>query len=114
VLPQLVSQQIGVLGMKPLGDHFIVDTKLVTPQECWRYALSLPTSVVITGCDSMPVLEAALDAARTFTPLTGDERKALLARTASAAKGGTHELYKTSQHFDGTAQHPEWLGPKRV
>jgi aryl-alcohol dehydrogenase-like predicted oxidoreductase len=113
VLPELVAQRIGVLGMKPLGDHFIVDTKLVTARECWRYSLSLPTSVVITGCDSLPVLEAALDAVRTFRPLSDDERKALLAKTADAARGGTYEKYKTSQHFDGTAQHPEWLGPAR-
>jgi predicted aldo/keto reductase-like oxidoreductase len=113
VLPDLVAQRIGVLGMKPLGDHFIVDTKLVTARECWQYSLSLPTSVVITGCDSLPVLESALAAVRTFRPLSAEERTALLARTADAARGGTHERYKTAQHFDGTAQHPEWLGPAR-
>jgi uncharacterized protein len=113
VLPNLVAQRVGVLGMKPLGDHFIVDTKLVTARECWHYSLSLPTSVVITGCDSLPVLESALDAVRTFRPLSNDERTALLAKTADAARGGTYERYKTTQHFDGTAQHPEWLGPAR-
>jgi predicted aldo/keto reductase-like oxidoreductase len=113
VLPNLVAQRVGVLGMKPLGDHFIVDTKLVTARECWHYSLSLPTSVVITGCDSLPVLESALDAVRTFRPLSNDERTALLAKTADAGRGGTYERYKTTQHFDGTAQHPEWLGPAR-
>ena len=110
VLPVLVSQKIGVLAMKPLGDKFIVNTKLVSAEECWRYALSLPTSVVITGCDSLPVLEAAVGAARAFKPLTDPERTALLAKTAAAAERGTHELYKTTAHFDATAQHPEWLG----
>jgi len=114
VLPQLVTRGIGVLGMKPLGDHFIVDTRLVTPRECWHYALSLPTSVVITGCDSLSVLEAALDAARTFQPLSPAERSALLAKTAAAARDGAYERYKSSQHFDSTAQHPEWLGPSRA
>jgi uncharacterized protein len=114
VLPRLVADQIGVLGMKPLGDHFIVDTKLVTARDCWHYALSLPTSVVITGCDSLSVLESALDAARTFRPLSAEERNSLLAKTATAARDGVHERYKTTQHFDGTAQHPEWLGPRRA
>jgi aryl-alcohol dehydrogenase-like predicted oxidoreductase len=114
VLPRLVGEQIGVLGMKPLGDHFIVDTKVVTAEECWRYALSLPTSVVITGCDSMSVLDSALNAARTFRPLGEDERKALLARTAGAAASGSAERYKTTTHFDSTVQHPEWLGPRHA
>jgi aryl-alcohol dehydrogenase-like predicted oxidoreductase len=113
VLPELSAQRVGVLAMKPLGDHFIVDTKLVTARECWHYALSLPVSVVITGCDSLPILESAIDAVRTFRPLTDAERKALLAKTADAARGGMYERYKTTQHFDGTAQHPEWLGPAR-
>jgi uncharacterized protein len=77
VLPQLVDRGIGVLGMKPLGDHFIVDTRLVTARECWQYALSVPTSVVITGCDSLSILDAALDAARTFKPLSQAERSAI-------------------------------------
>jgi uncharacterized protein len=114
VLPELVRGQIGVLGMKPLGDHFIVDTRLVTPEECWKYALSLPVSVMITGCDSMDVLQSVLTVARSFTPLAADARKALLSKTANAATRGEHELYKTTQHFDSTAQHPEWLGPARA
>jgi predicted aldo/keto reductase-like oxidoreductase len=114
VLPELVRARIGVLGMKPLGDHAFVDTGIVSADECWHYSLSLPTSVVITGCDSMQVLDAVLAAARSFTPLTADGKRALLAKTADAAKSGEHERYKTSQHFDSTAQHPEWLGPSHA
>jgi hypothetical protein len=36
--------------------------------------------------------------------------QALLAKTASVAATGRYELFKTSERFDGTAQHPEWLG----
>jgi hypothetical protein len=35
--------------------------------------MSLPTSVVITGYDSMEVLEKALTALRPFRPLIGEE-----------------------------------------
>src|SRR5207302_8249582 len=69
VLPELVKHSIGVLGMKPMGGKAIVETRAVTPVECLQYAMNLPTSVVITGCDSMPILEQALDAARSFRPL---------------------------------------------
>lgn len=56
VLPVLVKNDIGVLGMKPMGDHFILESKTVTAVECLHYPMNLPTSVVITGCDSMQIL----------------------------------------------------------
>jgi aryl-alcohol dehydrogenase-like predicted oxidoreductase len=110
VLPKLVEQGIGVLGMKSMGDKIILKSKTVQPLECLHYALNLPTSVVITGIDSMRILEQALDAARTFRRLSKDQVAALLAKTAQAAANGDYELFKTSQHFDSTAHHPEWLG----
>jgi len=110
VLPTLVKDNVGVLGMKPMGDHFILDTKTVTPIECLHYAMNLPTSVVITGCDSMTILDQALQAVRTFKPLAESQVSALLAKTASAAQAGKFELYKTSHHFDGTFANPQWLG----
>src|SRR3989441_6855642 len=68
VVPVLVEQDIGVLGMKPMGDPFVLVSGTVTAVECLHYAMNLPTSVVITGCDSLPVLEQALHAARSFRP----------------------------------------------
>jgi aryl-alcohol dehydrogenase-like predicted oxidoreductase len=110
VLPVLVKLNAGVLGMKPMGDHFILDSKTATPIECLHYAMNLPTSVVITGCDSLAILDQALQAARSFTPLTESQVAALLAKTASAAEAGKFELYKTSHRFDGTFANPQWLG----
>ena len=110
VLPVLVKANVGVLGMKPMGDHFILDSKTATPVECLHYAMNLPTSVVITGCDSLPILEQALKAARTFKPLSESQVAAFLAKTAAAAQAGKFELYKTSHHFDGTFANPQWLG----
>jgi predicted aldo/keto reductase-like oxidoreductase len=110
VLPVLVKQNIGVLGMKPMGDPFILHSKTVTAVECLHYAMSLPTSVVITGCESLPILQQALDAARSFRPLSQTEVAALLDKTSKAAQSGEFELYKTSHHFDGTYQNPQWLG----
>ena len=110
VVPVLVKNGIGILGMKPMGDHFILDTKTATPAECLHYAMNLPTSVVITGCDSHRILDQALQAARSFKPMTESEVSALLAKTAEAAQAGKYELYKTSHHFDGTVANPQWLG----
>jgi len=110
VLPIATQKQMGVLGMKPMGDPFILDSHTVSARECLRYAMSLPVSVTITGIDSVAILQQALEVADNFEPLTPQERAALLARTAQAAENGESERYKVSQHFDSTALHPEWLG----
>jgi uncharacterized protein len=110
VLPILTQEHTGVLGMKSMGDPYILKSETVTAVECLHYAMNLPTSVVITGCDSLPVLQQALTAARTFQPMDCSQVTALLARTAKEAASGQSELYKTTHHFDGTAQNPQWLG----
>jgi uncharacterized protein len=112
VLPVLIKHNIGVLGMKSMGDHFLLDSKTASPVECLHYAMSLPTSVVITGCDSIPILKQALGAARSYRPPSESEIATLLARTAKAAEKGDFERYKTSHHFDGTYHNPQWLGPQ--
>jgi predicted aldo/keto reductase-like oxidoreductase len=110
VLPKLVQQNIGVLGMKSMGDGVILKSGTVTPLECLHYALSLPTSVVITGCDRIEILDQALEAVRTFRPMNSSEVQALLAKTEAAASRGEFELFKTSSIFDSTATNPSWLG----
>jgi predicted aldo/keto reductase-like oxidoreductase len=110
VLPKLVEQQIGVLGMKSMGDQIILKSGVVKPTECLHYALNLPTSVVITGIDSQEILQQSFEAAKTFKPMSKAEVAALLAKTEKVAATGEYELFKTSAHFDSTAHHPEWLG----
>jgi len=110
VLPVLVQHGIGVLGMKPMGDKLILNSKTATPIECLHYAMNLPTSVVITGCDSLKILQQALEAARSFKAMSSDEVATLLVKTAPAAGKGEFERYKTSHDFDGTYKNPQWLG----
>jgi predicted aldo/keto reductase-like oxidoreductase len=116
VLPELVKRKIGVLGMKSMANGIILKSRTVTPVECLHYALNLPTSVVITGCDSMEILDQALDAVRTFRPMSASQVQSLLAKTKAAATDGEFELFKTTSIFDSTATHPDWLGeePQRV
>ncbi len=109
VLPELLRRGAGIVGMKPMADGRIVQRGFASAEECLRYAMSLPTSVVVTGCDSVERVEQALRVARAFRVAGEPEVKALLARTAAAARGGANELYKTTQEYDGTAQNPEWL-----
>src|SRR5829696_3115591 len=116
VLPELVKENIAVLAMKTLANGTILESKTVTAIECLQYAMNLPSSVVITGCESMEDLEQALKAARTFRPMTEEQVRSILDKTAEAASRGKYELFKTTSIYDGTAVHPEWLGeePKEV
>jgi aryl-alcohol dehydrogenase-like predicted oxidoreductase len=109
VLPKLVEQGIGVLGMKSMGDGNILKSGRVKPVECLHYALNLPTSVVITGCERMAILDQAIEAARTFKPMSPTEVSALLAQTKDVAMSGQFEPFKTTPQFDGTAQNPQWM-----
>ncbi len=110
VVPELVKLGIGVLGMKSMANGILLRSRTATPIECLHYALNLPTSVVITGIDSMEILEQAFAAVDSFHPLSDDERAALLSRTREAAATGRFEPFKTSSIFDGTAENPQWLG----
>ncbi|HTC75000.1 MAG TPA: aldo/keto reductase [Edaphobacter sp.] len=110
VMPVALKQGIGVLAMKTFGDPYILRSNTVQPIEALQYSLTLPVSVVITGIDNTQVLDQAFEAARTFKPLDQAQINSLLARTATAAAEGKFELFKTTSHYDGTAQNPKWLG----
>jgi predicted aldo/keto reductase-like oxidoreductase len=110
VLPVLVKNEIGVLAMKPMGAGLLLRSNTLSPVECLHFAMNLPTSVVITGCESLANVQQALDAARSFKPLSAAEASALLGRTEQAARNGQFEGYKTSNNFDGTIHNPQWLG----
>ncbi len=110
VVPAMVRRGVGVLAMKTMGDGFILRSKTVTAVECLHFALHQPTSVVITGIDSMEVLDQAFAAAHTFKPFTDQQLDKLLAKTKDAAARGKYEPFKTSSLFDSTAQHYDWLG----
>ena len=116
VVPELLRDGIGVLGMKSMGNGIILKSRTVTAVECLQYALSEPTSVVITGIDSMEILDQACQVARDFQPLSEPAREQLLAKTKEAAAKGEYELFKTRSIFDSTAKNPQWLGeePKRI
>jgi predicted aldo/keto reductase-like oxidoreductase len=110
VLPVLVKNEIGVLAMKPMGAGLLLRSNTLSPVECLHFAMNLPTSVVITGCESLANVQQALDAARSFKPFSAAETAALLGRTEQAARKGQFEGYKTTNNFDGTIHNPQWLG----
>jgi aryl-alcohol dehydrogenase-like predicted oxidoreductase len=114
VLPVLLERDIGVIGMKSMGSGDILKSDVVKPEECLRYSLSLPTSVVVSGIDSNDVLDKNLSIVRSFKKLEDAERTALLARVADKAKDGEYEPFKTSHKYDGTHKNPHWLEEARI
>jgi len=114
VLPRLEKEKIGVLAMKPMGGGNVVEAVLesgtASAIDLLHYAMSQPVSTVITGIDSLKILHQALEAARTFEPLSPKRVRKLVKKTRSSASEGKFERFKTSTEHDSTAENPEWLG----
>jgi uncharacterized protein len=109
VIPVAKAKGIGVLAMKTFAFGALIQAKVADPIDMLHYSMSLPVSVVITGMDTMPRLEQALTAAKTFKPMTPDQIATLLAKSKDLAADGHLELFKTSPRFDGTTRNPDWL-----
>jgi predicted aldo/keto reductase-like oxidoreductase len=114
VVPRAIEQGIAVLGMKSMGDGVILKSGAITATECLQYALTMPTSVVITGIDKPDVLNQAFEVVKNFKPMTEQQLASLLGKTREVATAGKYELFKTSAHFDSTMHHPEWLGDETL
>ena len=104
VLPLCLAHDIGVLGMKSLGGgaveaKILTDTKL-TAEQCVRYALSQPISTLVRGYTKVEQLEADIQIARDFVPLTPDAQRSILAIAEPDAGDGRHELFKSTRCFD--------------
>jgi predicted aldo/keto reductase-like oxidoreductase len=110
VIPVARKKHMGIIGMKPMAGGVVFQSDTVTGPECLKYAMSLPVSVTLTGCESMENLNQALAVARGFQPLDQTQIAALLQKTAAVAQAGKYEQYKTTHNFDGTIQHPQYLG----
>ena len=110
VIPVAQFRGTAILAMKTFGDDFILKTGAVPPIDMLHYGMNLPVATVITGVDRPEILEQAIRAATTFVPLTQSQVAAMLAKTAELARDGATERYKTTTHFDGTTNNPQWLG----
>jgi predicted aldo/keto reductase-like oxidoreductase len=104
VLPELNRRGIAPIGMKSLGGWgSLVKGAGIPVEEALRYVFSLPIATLVSGIDSEKILEQNLKIARAFQPMTRDEVAALEERFKTAAGDGRHELFKTTQVFDGVA-----------
>jgi predicted aldo/keto reductase-like oxidoreductase len=105
VLPVCVKKNISVIAMKTLGGGRLTgriptETK-ITAEQCVRFALSLPVTTVCRGYMSMEQLQQDLRIARGFQPLSRQQKAEILALAQPEASDGRHELFKSTQTFDG-------------
>jgi aryl-alcohol dehydrogenase-like predicted oxidoreductase len=102
VLPVANQKGVGVLGMKSLGGSGeIVTHGAATAQEALSYALSLPASTIISGMDSLEVLQQNLKIAINFKPLDAAALQATRDHVRQFAADGRYELFKTTTKYDG-------------
>jgi predicted aldo/keto reductase-like oxidoreductase len=103
VVPEARKKGVAPIGMKSLGGGQpgrLVTAKVCTAEEAIRYALSQDIAALVTGIDSMKILEQNLAIARGFKKMSEDDLKELLAKVKPAAGDGRHERFKSTQFFD--------------
>ena len=102
VQPVCVKRNIGVIGMKGMGgrDGILLGKEGLTYVECLRYCLSQPVSVQIVGMTSIDQLKKNIEVARSFKPLSPEEKTRLLSRVKEIASDGRFEIFKTQNDFD--------------
>jgi len=105
VVPVCLKKSVGVIGMKSLAGGAprgrIPTATGVSARDSIRYALSLPVSSLVVGIQSMEDLKQDVEIARGFQPMPDAEKTALVARVKDEAGDGRHELFKSTQSFDG-------------
>ena len=102
VLPVAQERGVGVIGMKALGGNaqFLTHAGL-SVEECLRFALSQPISVLVSGMTSTEIVDQNASIARQLTPMSDDEQARLGELVRPIAADGRYEWYKSTQHFDG-------------
>ncbi len=87
ILPRVAERGMGIIGMKSLAGSQILKAG-VSPQEAINYALSLSIDTLVSGIDSLEVLNQNLTIVRTWKPLSKKEQIHLLERVAYFAGDG--------------------------
>ncbi len=85
VLPLAIKNNIGVIGMKSNGMGRLGKSGIATPVEGLRYSMSLQVSTVVSGIDSLDILNENMALAENFKSLTQDERTELIGRSLDSS-----------------------------
>ncbi len=93
-LPTLLERGIGVIGMKSLTGGWLLETDVMV-SDAISYALSQPIDTLVTGIDSMEILQQNLEIVRSWEPMAEERQAELLEQVSVVAQDGALEKYKT-------------------
>ncbi|MFW6269980.1 MAG: aldo/keto reductase [Bacillota bacterium] len=93
LLPRVIDKGIGVIGMKSMIGGKILNFD-ITPKQSLTYSLSLPISTLVSGMDSLEVLENNLKIVRNWSPMDKKRQEELLDLVSPYATDGEIEHYK--------------------
>lgn len=85
-LPLAVERGVGIQAMKVFANAFLL--RVLNPEECLRYALSLPIHCATVGCSTVGQLDDDVRIAQNFKPYTSQEMEDLAKLAVTAGPGG--------------------------
>jgi len=86
VLPEAVERGIGIQAIKVFGNAFLL--RVMNPEECLKYALSLPIHCAPVGCSTTGQLDDDVRFAQRFKPAGAEEMAELRKIALTAGPGG--------------------------
>jgi len=111
VLPVAIESKLGILAMKTLSDGRFFSKKLHNDDVVWEtnnpaipnrisikealyFVWSLPVSVIITGAESVQLIQEKINLAKEFNSFTKSQRAKLISKVSDLATLGKVEYYK--------------------
>ncbi len=75
LLPYAIEHEIGIVGMKAVGDGLLYRS----PEPALRYAFGLPLSTMVAGMNTLEFLEGDMAVAKNYQPMSAAEQERLFA-----------------------------------
>jgi predicted aldo/keto reductase-like oxidoreductase len=101
VLPLVLENNIGLFAMKSNGMGHLKKSGIASPVEGLRYAMSRPVSTVVSGIDSMRILEENLALSQNFLPFSEEETAEFRVR----AEGKSDQIEKYRRNLYDENKH---------
>lgn len=105
-LPAANKKNLGIIAMKVTGQEFLVGdgTGKADMNSLLRYSMSLPVTTAVVGMPKPEMLAHNVEIARSFSPLTDQEKEHLRQQLGTAREGLEKRLVG---HLDGPTMNPE-------
>ncbi|HTS07329.1 MAG TPA: aldo/keto reductase [Candidatus Eisenbacteria bacterium] len=105
-LPAANKKNLGIIAMKVTGQEFLVGqgTDKAEMNSLLRYSMSLPVTTAVVGMPKPEMLAHNVEIARSFSPLSDQEKEHLRQQLGTAREGLEKRLVG---HLDGPTQNPE-------